>query len=68
MYYATGLPGWARAGYPYGQWGYHPPFGQFEMPRDQELEALREHVQYAEKSLEEMRKRISELEAESAEK
>ncbi len=73
MYYATGLPGWARAGSPYGYGGYgdpYAPYGTFapvEMTRDQEVEGLREQAKFLENSLEEIRKRMTELEASAKE-
>lgn len=55
MYYATGLPGWARAGWA----GAAPaaPTGK------EELAALREQAEYFGKALEDIRGRIEELEA-----
>jgi len=70
QYYATGLPGWARGGFPAGYWGYGDPgYAQapYDMPKEQEMEALREQAEFLQKSLEEVTKRIGELEA-SAEK
>ena len=64
MYYATGLPFWARGGYP--AWGYDGPGyapAPYEMPREQEMEALREQAEFLRKSLDEVTKRIDELEA-----
>lgn len=69
-YYATGLPGWARAGWgapPY--WGapaagYAPWAGAAAPTRDAELEALKAQAEYLESSLAEIRKRVQELEAE----
>jgi hypothetical protein len=63
MFYATGLPGWMRAGAPYGYWGPAAPYVPFELTRDQEVEALREQSKFLESSLEEVQRRISELEA-----
>jgi len=64
-YYATGLPGWARAGW-LPAWGVPPyvPYGvpfAPEMTREQELEALKTQAQYFEEALEEIKKRIEEL-------
>jgi hypothetical protein len=55
-YYATGLPGWARGGW----W---PAYGAapFLTPV-QEGEALKAQAEQMEKALEEIRKRIAELE------
>jgi hypothetical protein len=76
-YYATGLPGWARAGGgaapyggAYGAWAGAPaagyaPYGAAAAPtRDAELEALRAQAEYLEGSLAEIRKRVQELETE----
>lgn len=61
-YYATGLPGWAR----WGWWPAYAPPGVPTMP--QETEALKAQATYMEKALDEIRKRIAELEtAESKE-
>ena len=54
-FYATGVPGWMAGGYPY----YGPPV---QSPEN-ELKALKEEAAFLEKSLEEVRKRLSELEA-----
>jgi len=54
MYYATGLTGWQRAAVGY------PPVAP---SREQELEALKRQSEYLESSLEEVRKRIEELES-----
>ena len=54
-YYATGVPGWMAGGYP----NYGPPAASPE----NELKALEEEAAFLEKSLEEGRKRLSELEA-----
>jgi len=70
-YYATGLPGWARAG---GVPGYGvPPLEAFApyaaaayapvMPREGELEALRSQAEYFRGALDEVQKRIDELAA-----
>jgi hypothetical protein len=66
MYYATGLPGWARGGYPYWNQGYGAPGSPYmplEMPKEQEMEALREQAKLLERSLNEVKKRLGELEA-----
>jgi len=64
-YYATGLPGWARGGYPFG---YGAPYAPVELTGEQEMEALREHAKFLEKSLAEVKKSISDLEASAKEK
>jgi len=64
MYWATGLPGWARAG-AYPTWGAAAyPYYPGQLSRDQEIELLKEHSEVLEKSLEDVRKRLSELESE----
>ena len=64
MYWATGLPGWARAGV-YPAWGTVAyPYYPGQLSRDQEIELLKEHSEVLEKSLEDVRKRLSELESE----
>jgi hypothetical protein len=70
-YYATGLPGWARAAYGYPAWGGavnpHPPFPAQSMAAEQELQGLKQQAEYFEGALEEIKKRIEQLEAESKE-
>jgi len=64
-YYATGLPGWVRAGWP--AWGgvYSPYAGT--LTREQELKLLQDQASGLEKSLDEIRKRIADLESKSEE-
>jgi hypothetical protein len=75
MYLQTGLPGWARYGYPSMPWShisiYFPyllrawDFPAFRAPvlsRDEELSALREEAAAMEEELKEIKKRIQELE------
>lgn len=66
-YYATGMPGWMRAGYgmpAYGGWippqAY--PFAPTPKPED-EIEVLKEQSEFLKQSLEEIRNRINDLEA-----
>jgi hypothetical protein len=59
-YYATGVPGWMAGEYPY----YGPPVAGPE----NELKALEEEAVFLEKSLEEVKKRLAELEAKDKEK
>ncbi|AFC99675.1 hypothetical protein Mtc_0915 [Methanocella conradii HZ254] len=59
MYYATGLTGWQRAA-AYWPGVYWPAV---EPTREQELEALKRQSEFFERSLEEVRKRIEELES-----
>lgn len=55
-YYATGLPGWSR-------WGWWPAYGATPFPMvAQEGAALRAQGEQMEKALNELRKRIAELE------
>ena len=62
-FYATGLPGWARAGWapPLGV----PPAAFFapQMTQEQEVAALKGQAQYFQKALEDIKKRIEELAA-----
>lgn len=62
MYYATGLPGWARFGgvpfaTPYEGYPYMP-----QATSEQELDYLRDQAEYFQKTLEEINKRIEGLE------
>ena len=67
-YYATGLPGWARAGYGYppAPWGW-PGYAGYasaalpQMTAEQELEALKQEAEYFKGSLDEINDRISQL-------
>ena len=60
-YYATGVPGWARAGWGYGPpAAYGVPFGP-SMTREQEMELLREQADYFNEALEDIKKRIEEI-------
>ena len=63
-YYATGLPGWARAGWGWPAWGMAPwaPTAPGTVP-ETELEALKAQAEYLENSLGEIRKRVQELES-----
>ena len=73
-YYATGLPGWARAGYGYPAWGgalypyapYAAPVPPAVAP-EQELTSLKQQAEYFENSLDEIKKRIEQLEVEGKE-
>ncbi len=68
QYYATGLPGWARAGVyptapayvPAAAPGYVPVAGQ--PPADQELTLLKGQAQSLQTAMENIQKRINELE------
>jgi hypothetical protein len=69
-YYATGLPGWARAGYGWpaggaaaGQYAYGgTPFAP-GLSAQQELDALKGQAEYFEDALDGIKKRIEELES-----
>jgi hypothetical protein len=74
-YYATGLPGWARAGYgwpdlggavsPYAYGGV--PFAPAITPQ-QELDSLKGQAEYLEDSLDGIKKRIEEIEKQTSSK
>ena len=71
-YYATGLPGWARAGAGAPAWGmpvdpHLAPFGP-PLTSEQQTEILKGQAEYFEGALEEIRKRIEELERQPREK
>ncbi|MBN1125681.1 MAG: DUF5320 domain-containing protein [Sedimentisphaerales bacterium] len=68
-YYATGLPGWARAGYGWPAGGSVDPFVYGAAPlapgvtAQQELEGLKGQAEYFEDALDGIKKRIEELES-----
>jgi hypothetical protein len=69
QYYATGLPGWARAPYSYTAWGqaaqpypFNPGPGAATITAEQELAGLKEQAQYFQNALDDISKRIEELE------
>lgn len=71
-YYATGLPGWARAPMGYPAWGgpadtYAPSAGPFAptMAAEQELGDLKKQSEYFQDALGQINNRIEQLEAES---
>ena len=71
-FYATGMPGWARAGAGYPAWGavagQYPVAPVAPMPTvttEQELAGLKQQAEYMGNALSEISKRIEELEAES---
>jgi hypothetical protein len=74
-YYATGLPGWARAGYGMPAWGgaVNPyayggtPFAP-GLSAQQEIDALKGQSEYLEDSLDGIKKRIEELESQKGSK
>ena len=68
MYYATGLPGWARfGGVPYAEpYGAQPYPAQ--MNSEQEFDYLKDQAKYFQDALGNINKRIDELESESKKK
>lgn len=74
-YYATGLPGWAQAGWGYPWWGaaagpYAAPYAGYgsgpapQVTAEQELAGLKEQAEYFQGAMEDIQKRITELERE----
>ncbi len=67
--------GWARAGYGYPAWGaadypyapYPAPFAQAPTP-EQELAALKQQAEYSQNALDEIKKRIEELDSQKSSK
>ncbi len=74
-YYATGLSGWARAGYGMPAWGGYSggyptayPSGFPEGPTaEQEQQALKQQSEYLQQSLDDINRRIEELEKQKSE-
>ena len=69
-YYATGLPGWARAPYGFPVWSgsaINPPYAAaYSGPdKEQELQMLKDQADYFTENLEGIKKRIEELESKS---
>ena len=64
MYYATGLTGWQRGAYP------SPTYAPVTnvQTKEQEVDILKSQADYLSSSLEEVKKRLSELESESSSK
>ena len=61
-YYATGLPGWMRAGAGYPAFGMWPfPYGHEPTPKE-EMAILKEQAEILKKQLEDVQNRISTLE------
>ena len=69
-FYATGLPGWQRFGAGGPAYGGAAPYGAPNSgpaaTKQQELDMLKGQVEYFEDALDGIKKRITELEAESA--
>ena len=69
-FYATGLPGWARAGLRHPALGdpanpyIDPPFVP-EITPEQELAGLKQQAEYVQNTLDEINKRIEKLQADS---
>jgi hypothetical protein len=68
-YYATGTPGWARTPYGYPAWGpvaqphpFYPGTAAPTITEEQELAGLKEQAQYFQNALDDISKRIEELE------
>jgi len=65
QFYATGLPGWQRGAMQYP--AYAPGYGVAPiaptLTKEQQVETLKDQVQYFEDTLDGIRKRIEELEA-----
>ena len=71
QYYATGLPGWMRAGYgpawgapAYGAPAYGAPYAPGPT-KEQEIEMLKDQADYFKQALDSISERLEELEAES---
>jgi hypothetical protein len=62
-FYATGLPGWARAGQSWADVSYVPDMQM--MKPEQELAGLKQQAEYCENTLDRINKRIEQLETES---
>lgn len=65
-FYTTGLPGWQRPEALYPSWGRPRPNVAPAAPtiaREQELEVLKCQAEYLEQTLEDIRKRVEELQA-----
>ena len=71
MYYATGVPGWARENFGYpnmgGFVGPDVPYPAQGVTAEQELQGLKQQAEYFGSALGEIKKRIEQLEVESKE-
>ena len=70
QYYATGLPGWARAPMGVPAWGgpmapYAPQDGPAAPTAEQELDGLKMQAEYFQEALGQINQRIQQLEAEA---
>jgi hypothetical protein len=65
-YYATGLPGWARAGYGWPALGGYAGGFPTVPSSEQEQQALKQQSEYLQQSLDDINKRIEELEKEKS--
>lgn len=61
-YYATGLPGWARAGYGWPAFGFPAYPYEPELTPKEEMNMLKEQAELLQKDLKDIRDRISTLE------
>ena len=66
QFYATGMPGWARAGVGFPAWGGNPSYGAALPTAEQELDVLKGQAEYFSGALEDIKKRIDEFEAEKS--
>jgi uncharacterized membrane protein YjjP (DUF1212 family) len=62
MYWATGMPGWARFGPFPGAGGVGPTYGT-DMSRAEEVEVLRQQAEYFKANLEDIEKRLQAIES-----
>ena len=62
MYWATGMPGWARFGSFPGPGGVGPAYGT-DMSKAEEVEALRQQAEYFKASLQDIEKRLQAMES-----
>jgi hypothetical protein len=72
-FYATGMPGWARAASGIPAWGspglgFAPVAAPYAPSAQQETETLKRQAEFLEQQLDEVRQRLTELETEQAEK
>lgn len=62
MFWATGMPGWARFGPFFGPGGPPPVYGA-DMSRAEEVEMLKQQAEYFRTNLEDIEKRLETLES-----